>query len=372
MRVAIDARLLAYQSAGTSTYIRGIVQGLREAEPGLDLLAIASRKDPALSGLDDTPRRLAWTPSHHRWERWTLGVELANLAVDVLHSPDFIPPARLGRRWARVITVHDLAFLRFPDLLTPDSRRYYGQINRATTEAERIIAVSESTRSDLLSFLSPSLADKITVVPEGVASAFSPGHPDESRVTIQDRFGIATPYFLFVGTIEPRKNLPRLIRAFQEFQAKLRLPDVCLVIAGRRGWLAEETDHALAAAGDSVKYVGRVPLVDLIALYRGALALILVSLYEGFGLPVLEAMACGTPTLVAGTGSLPELVGDAGVVVDPEDEAAIVSALLRLWIDAEWRGELARRGLIRSQSYRWPEVARQTADVYRQAVACAS
>jgi hypothetical protein len=124
LRVAIDARLLAYQSAGTSTYIRGIVHGLREAEPGLDLLAIASRKGRLQAGLEDIPHHLAWTPCHHPWERWALGIELATLPVDVLHSPDFIPPARLGRRWARVITVHDLAFLRFPELLTDESRRY--------------------------------------------------------------------------------------------------------------------------------------------------------------------------------------------------------------------------------------------------------
>ncbi|HLZ09292.1 MAG TPA: glycosyltransferase family 1 protein, partial [Chloroflexota bacterium] len=288
MRVAIDARLLAYQSAGTSTYIRGIIRGLREAAPQLDLLAIASRKDRELAGLGDIPHRLAWTPCHHRWERWTLGVELANLLVDVLHSPDFIPPARLGRRWARVITVHDLAFLRFPDLLTASSRRYYGQISRATAEADQIIAVSESTKSDLMSLVSSSLAAKIAVIPEGVDPAYSVGSTVGLDREARIRLGIEGPYFLFVGTIEPRKNLPRLIRAFDRFRMEYGQPDLCLAIAGSRGWLAEESERAIASADDSVRYLGRVTSADLIALYRGAVALVLVSLYEGFGLPILE------------------------------------------------------------------------------------
>jgi glycosyltransferase involved in cell wall biosynthesis len=372
LRVAIDARLLAYQSAGTSTYIRGIVHGLRAAEPDLDLLAIASRKDQDPTSLGATPRRLAWTPCHHRWERWTLGIELANLSADVLHSPDFIPPARLGRRWARVITVHDLAFLRYPELLTPASRRYYQQTARATAEAERIIAVSESTRADLLSAISPALDPKISVIPEGVDPSFEPGSRADAVRTVRDHFGISTSYFLFVGTIEPRKNLPRLIRAFQAFRAAPSRPDVCLVIAGSPGWLSEESDRALAEAGPAVKRVGRVDQNELIALLRGALALLLVSLYEGFGLPVLEAMACGTPVLAANLGALPELVGDAGLLVAPEDETEIASGLARLWDDPAARERWASRGLERARRYRWPVVARQTAEVYRQAAACAS
>jgi glycosyltransferase involved in cell wall biosynthesis len=372
LRVAIDARLLAYQTAGTSTYIRGLVQGLREARPELALLAIASRKDPALTGLGTVPHRLAWTPCHHRWERWTLGVELANLAVDVLHSPDFISPVRLGRRWARVITVHDLAFLRFPDLVTKASHRYYSQIFRATAEAERIIAVSESTRGDLLDLVSSSLAPKIVVIPEGVDPSFSAGGVAELDRKHLAHFGIDGPYFLYVGTIEPRKNLPRLIRAFERFRAITRQPNVCLVIAGGRGWLADESEVAIAAAGDSVRYLGRVESSDLVALYRGALALVLVSLYEGFGLPILEAMACGTPTLASSTGSLPELVGDAGIVVDPNNEDLIASSLKRLWNDAELRDNLSALGLERARHFTWPNVAIQTAEVYCRAAACVS
>src|SRR5438445_11807442 len=117
VRVAIDARLLAYQQAGTATYVRGILSGLQSNGGNDGIVVIASRKDRNLAALGSIPRRMAWTPCHHRWERWALGLELATAAVDVVHSPDFIPPARLGRRWARVITVHDLAFFYFPEIL---------------------------------------------------------------------------------------------------------------------------------------------------------------------------------------------------------------------------------------------------------------
>ncbi len=372
LRVAIDARLLAYQSAGTSTYIRGVLEGFRQAGSGIDLLAIVSRKGRTVESPDHLARQVAWTPCHHRFERWAFGLELAALSADVLHSPDFISPARLGRRWARVITVHDLAFLRFPDLLTEDSRRYYGQIAGSCAQAERIIAVSEATRQALLSLISPDLAPKVVVVPEGVGPEFSPGDPTLAARVVHERFGIDGPYFLFVGTIEPRKNLPRLIQAFRAFRTRAGQPAVTLVLVGSLGWLADDTKQAIASAGDAVHSLGRVESLDLISLYRGALALVLVSLDEGFGLPALEAMACGTATIVANAGALPEVVGESGIVVDPGDEDEISDAFLTIFGAPDRRNELAARGQIRSTAFSWSKVALQTADVYRQAAACVS
>lgn len=372
VRVAIDARLLAYQSAGTATYIRGVVQGLRATRSEDDLVLIVSRRDPHPEELPATTRKVAWTPCHHRFERWALGIELAPLAVEVLHSPDFIPPVRLGRRWARVTTVHDLAFLRYPELLTGDSRRYYGQISRASVEAERIIAVSETTRQDLLTLVDPSLSDKIVVIPEGVDADFAPIDPVEAARRLRERYGVARPFFLFVGTIEPRKNLGRLIRAFGVFRERVKRADVDLLIAGARGWLSDDLADLAAASEGSVRFLGRVDRATLIELYNAALALVLVSLYEGFGLPALEAMACGRPTLVSNAGSLPDLVGTAGLQVNPTDEEQIAAAFERLWIDGALRDELGQRGAARAAAFNWCSVARQTAEVYAQAAACAS
>jgi len=372
VRVAIDARLLAYQRAGTATYIRGILQGFWKAGDISDpLVILASRRDRHPETVARRSRRVLWTPCHHRLERWTLGLELAMLPLDVLHSPDFIPPARLGRHWARVATVHDLAFLRFPELLTADSRRYYGQIHRAVREAERIIAVSEATRRDLLELTGVS-PDKVVVVPEGVDDDFVPLDAVECQTRVRDRFGIERPYFLFVGTLEPRKNLRRLFEAFDTFRRRVGPNGPLLVLAGRKGWLADDLDELARPLGDAVRFLGGVDREDLIALYNGGLALILVSLYEGFGLPPLEAMACGRPTLVANTASLPEVVGDAGLLVSPTDVDAIANGLERLWDDEVLRTTLGEIGKRRAAQFDWVSVARRTHAVYRQAVECAS
>ncbi len=371
MRVAIDARLLAYQRAGTATYIRGILRGFEQlGRLSGNIVVLASRKDRDLGQLGGFARRIVWTPCHHRLERWTLGLELAMEPVDVVHSPDFIPPARLGRRWKRVVTVHDLAFLRFPDLLTADSRRYYGQIFRAVDEADRIIAVSEATRRDLRD-LARAQDEKIAVIPEGVGPEFVPLERVVAARCVADRFGIRDPYFLFVGTIEPRKNLTRLIEAFVAFRGCAGPRAPILVLAGRRGWLADDVDAVAAKAGDAVRFLGAVSQEDLVLLYNASLAVVLVSLYEGFGLPVLEAMACGRATLVADNSSLPEVAGDAGLRVSATDIDAIAAALGRLWEDEALRLVLGEQGRRRASQFTWLAVAERTLDVYRQA-ACAS
>lgn len=376
LRVAIDARLLAYQRAGTATYIRGLLGGLTAAS-GLDVLALQSRRDS--EPLANLPTRRLWTPPHHRWERWALGLEVLGLAVRcasegqairVLHSPDFIPPFRFGR-FARVITVHDLAFLRFPELLTPASQRYYGQIRRAVQEAERVIAVSETTRRDLLELVDARIAAKVAVIPEGVEPAFRPLDPAWARDRVRERFGLDRPFLLFVGTLEPRKNLPRLLRAFGRFRERFGDGAPLLAVAGNRGWLSDDLESVARPLGSAVRFLGRVADDDLVALYNGAVAHVLVSLYEGFGLPALEAMACGCPTLVAEGSALVEVVGEAGVTVNPLDEVAIAEALARLWEDGGLRARLAAAGPVRAAGYSWRAVARQTEKVYREA-ACAS
>jgi glycosyltransferase involved in cell wall biosynthesis len=189
---------------------------------------------------------------------------------------------------------------------------------------------------------------------------------------VRERFGLETPYFLFVGTIEPRKNLPRLFEAFGRFRARVGREAPRLVLAGSRGWRDEGIDRLAAPLGDAVRFLGRVSEEDLVALYNAALGHVLVSLYEGFGLPALEAMACGTPTLVSDTSSLPEVVGDAGLYADPDRVDSIADALWRLWDDAALRRCLGERGRERAAAFTWRRAAERTSEVYARAVACAS
>lgn len=369
-RVAIDARLLAYQRAGTATYIRGLLGGLRRNGRD-DILVVASRHDRERQGLG-RPRVEAWTPAHHRWERWTLGLELAAAPIDVLHSPDFIPPRRFGRRWARVITVHDLAFARWPDLTTPESRRYYGQIDRAVADADRVIAVSETTRRDLLELIDRSAAPRIAVIPEGVEDVYRPFDRTRAAERVRARHGLEGPFFLFVGTIEPRKNLARLFEGFRRFAERAGARAPSLVLAGSRGWLDAEIDAAAAPLGGLVRFLGRVEQLDLVRLYNAAVAVVLVSVYEGFGLPALEAMACATPVLVSNCSSLPEVVGDAGFYVQPDDVDSIADGLQQIWEDPEARRARGERGRARANDFTWDAVARRTSEEYARAVACAS
>jgi glycosyltransferase involved in cell wall biosynthesis len=304
------------------------------------------------------------TPPHHRLERYALPWELRGSAFDVLHSPDFIAPRR--GRWRSVITVHDLANLRFPWTLTGASRGYYGGIRRAVREADAVIAVSEATARDLAE-LADARPEKVSVVYEAADPGLNPMPAAEAMAIVRERYGVEGPYILFVGTLEPRKNLPALLQAFsllrREFPARL-------VVAGGTGWLSDEifaTARRLALA-DGVAFLGAIPPADLRPLYCAAQVLVLPSFYEGFGLPPLEAMACGTPVVVSNAGSLPEIVGDAGVIVSPEDPDDIAHGLGWVLGNERFRELLVERGFARAAAFSWDRAARETMAVYERVV----
>jgi len=365
LRVGLDARLLAYRRAGIGNYVLGLLEGLRQIGQEDRLVVLTSRKhdpaDPALAGLR---RRVLLTPPHHRWEQVGLAVELARLRLDVYHQPDFIPPLR--RRFPAVATVHDLAFLRQPDLLTPESRRYYGQIGAAVRSAERTIAVSQCTRRDLIDLVGAP-PERVEVVYEAAAAGFRPQSAERVAAARRDR-GLPGEYFLFVGTREPRKNLPRLLTAYARLAEADAAPD--LAVVGSPGWLAGELESRAAslAIERRVHWLVGVPGSELPALYAGAVALVLPSLYEGFGLPVLEAMACGAPVVCSDAGSLPEIAGGAAVLFDPTDVGAIADAMRRVWREPSLRDDLRGRGRERSAAFSWRRAADETLDVYRRAL----
>jgi len=372
MRVAIDARLLYYQQAGIGAYTLGLIQGFANTSADLiQFTVLISRKDNhSLTAADRFHTVRIFTPCHNRYEQVFLPLELVGHGIDVLHSPDFIPP--FIRRCKSVITIHDLAFLFYPGILTKDSWRYYSQVRRAARSADAIVAVSNSTKQDIMHQLGVP-EHKVFVVHNGISPKFR--HIEDHRVVRDSvrKYGIEWPFILFVGTLEPRKNLGTLIRAFADFEKITPARSSHdgdapprLVIVGRRGWLCDELGAQVAALqlSDRVVFPGQVEGDDLVALYNAATFLVQPSIYEGFGLPPLEAMACGTPCIVSNTSSLPEVVGDAAVKVDPLDVQGWAKAMATLWSSVDLREELRQRGLAWSRQFTWETAARKTLEVY--------
>jgi glycosyltransferase involved in cell wall biosynthesis len=365
MRLGIDARLVYYRQAGTSRYCLQLMRALAGIDKEDQFVVFQSRRDPRqLVAQSNFQRWPLWTPSHHRLEQYLLSLELRFVPLDVLHSPDFIPPFR--RRCRSIITIHDLAFLLYPQFLTKGSARYYGQIDQAVRHTDHIIAVSESTRRDIVRLLGVP-EQMITVIHEAPRRFFHELPDVDVKARLQKRFGLERDFLLFVGTIEPRKNVPTLLSAFQQVLDHYHA-GVDLVLAGAPGWLTDEAYGLVGrlGLGERVHFLGRVSDEELVWLYNAARLLVLPSFYEGFGLPPLEAMACGVPVIVSNVSSLPEVVGDAGLLFDPTNVDELTVAIWRLLSDEPLRREMIEKGFRRVTCFSWERAATETLELYRR------
>jgi glycosyltransferase involved in cell wall biosynthesis len=367
MHVGIDARLVHQTRAGIGQYTLRLTQALATAFPQDRFTLLQDRRDSR--PLVEAPNVAAMpclVPSHHRLEQRLLPWMLRGGSTDVYHWPDFIPPLNAQGRF--VITIHDLAFLIYPHFLTTDSARYYGQIDRAVRRAQQIIAVSESTKNDLVRMLGAP-EEKITVIYEAADPLFRPVDREEALRRVQSLHDLPNDFILFVSTIEPRKNVSGLLRAYRRLRDDYKLAPA-LVLVGAKGWLSEDLDAEVDALGlrSHCHFLGRVSGHDLLHLYNSARCLVHPAFYEGFGLTPLEAMACGTPAIVSNISSLPEVVGDAALLINPEHDEEITVALWRLLTDQPLWEELRAKGLQRAAAFSWERTAQQTMAVYRKAL----
>jgi glycosyltransferase involved in cell wall biosynthesis len=354
---------------GTGTYIRNLVPALVRHDPGLDLKLFHARFEGA------SPER--WMRSQWMEElsssirtlypRWSLtgrpALPPALGSLDLVHAPSSVavPPAGDGQKL--VVTVHDLAFLVVPHMFPTAWRNVFRLgLRAAVRRADAIIAVSRNTAEDLLSRTKVDPA-KVRVIPEAAAPAVETADAE----AVLARLKLPRPYLLFVGTLEPRKNLVRLIRAYRRAAAS-GLPHA-LVLAGPLGWRHQTLlrEIALYGPGDVV-LTGPLPAPELDALYRRAAAFVYPALYEGFGLPVLEAMSRGIPTICSNTSSLPEVAGDAALGVNPASVREIASGIETLLTDPSLSARMAERGLARAERFSWDETARLTLQVYEKAL----
>ena len=373
MRIAIDYTPAVKQGAGIGRYTRGLVATLAEIDRQNHyvLLVVGNR--------NGYPDRQDWPPNFslrrvrfpHRlltlaWHRLGLPLpaETFTGSVDIFHSPDFVLPPLRGARG--IITIHDLAFMRVPECADPGLRAYLSQVvPKSAQRCDHILADSTSTRQDIIELLGVP-PERISVVPAGVEPRFLPVSDREELERVRRSYSLDEPFVLSLGTLEPRKNYVHLIEAHAQMrQAMPSAPR--LLIAGGRGWLFEDILATAERYGDmNVRLLGYVPDDDLPALYTQATLFAFPSLYEGFGLPPLEAMACGTPVVCSDRSSLPETVGDAALMVDAEDTSALATAMQRLLEDSQLRADMIRKGLAQAGRFTWDKSARKLLAAYRE------
>jgi glycosyltransferase involved in cell wall biosynthesis len=376
VRVAIDYSAAVNQRAGIGRFVRNLVTSLLTVARDdqfvlLYATAQGSERPPRATGAHVVSRRL---PLDDRWMTilWhrlnlPLPVEWFSGPVDVFHAPDFVlPPVRRARS---VLTVHDLAFLLYPQCADAKLRDYLmAAVPRSVRKASFVVADSENTRNDVICLLGAA-PERTAVVPGGVEPRFRPADPAAVE-GLRQRLGLTAPFILSVGMMEPRKNWQGLIQAYSLARARHHLPHQ-LVLAGPRGWLWESIleERERSPFRNDVVFVGFVPDEDLPTLYSAADAFAFPSFYEGFGLPPLEAMACGTPVVVSDAASLPEVVGDAGLKVPPEDVDGLAEALAQLATDEQQRAQLRQAGLARAAAFSWERAAERMLSVYKHVTA---
>jgi glycosyltransferase involved in cell wall biosynthesis len=370
MHIGLNAHLLSsqagYRSAGIHGYIHHLLKHLPQAAPGdwrfTAMVGAANRAQ--YDGI--TMRRSRWdneSPNKRiLWEQLAQPFQLDDF--DLYHALAFVAPLWLSKPC--VVTVYDLSFMRYPERLSP-SRRLYLRLFTGLTcrRARRVIAISHSTGDDVATLLGVP-REKIDVTPLGYdAEVFKP-LPLEQIAQFRAQKSLPERFWLFVGTLEPRKNLVTLLRAYAALPRAERLP---LVLGGGKGWkyddiFATVEDQQLR---DEVLFPGFIPTEELPLWYNSTEVFLFPSVFEGFGLPVLEAMACGRPVITSNVSSLPEVAGDAGLCLPPHEVEAWTAALSRAYHDAQWRRAVGERGLQAAQRFTWQETARLTVESYRQA-----
>jgi len=369
LHIAIDAHSVGAKLGGNETYATNLIEALAEIDQFNRYTLYVTKREAI--------ERFA-----HRWPNFTvkqtlphtplvripltLARELRRHPVDVLHVQYTAPPLA---PCPVVTTIHDLAFEHLPETF---NRRSWMQlrftVRRTARRAAQIITVSEYSRQDISKTYKIE-PDRILVTPEAAPAGFSPVTNETELRKVRKTYGIERDYILSLCSIQPRKNLVRLIEAYsllRQSRPEVKLPQ--LVLAGKRGWLDGETFNAArqSAGSSDILFTGYVADEDLPALYSGAICFVYPSYFEGFGLPILEAMQCGAAVVAGNRTSIPELVADAGLLFDPFDTQALVEALKRILDDADYRAGLRAKGLLRSGEFSWKVTAQLTLKAYEK------
>ena len=371
--IYVDVSSAVHAKAGIGRYAESLARALLAQQPGrVALFYNRGQETLPPAGLEAAPRRTV----RAGYKPWRMAVWLGHLTglgfdrllpgAELFHATEhLLPPLRHA---PTVLTVHDMIFKLFPQ---HQKRLNYWYLNATMPlycrRASALITVSECSKNDIVRHYGLDPA-QITVIYEAAAPEFQPP-PPAAVEAVRRRYGLPERFLIHVGTLEPRKNLGRLVEALHRLREEgLRIP---LLLVGGKGWLYDDFFRRLAQLDvqEDVRLTGYVPAADLPLLLGAATAAVMPSVYEGFGLPVLEAMACGTPVACADTSSLPEVGGDAARYFDPYDEAAMADAIRALWTDADLRAAMRRRGLKQAARFSWERAAVETLAVYDRVLA---
>ena len=377
MHIGIDYTAAVRQRAGIGRYTRNLIRAVAEEDAENRYTLFVAGGWGQGDGLGDWPDNFGVraVPFSDRllnilWQRLRIPfpIQLVTGRLDLFHSPDFVLPF-VGRTPA-LLTVHDLSFLRVPQYFVPGFRDYLERaVSRGVSRAQHILADSKSTLSDLVELMGVP-RDKISVVYPGVERRFTRIEDTQVLARVSDRYSLPQRFVLGLSTLQPRKNFEGLIEAFRFLLAgtseRQETADLHLVICGGLGWMWEELEGRVAqhGLGDRIHFAGFVHDEDLPALYSLASVFAFPSWYEGFGLPVLEAMACGTPVVAANNSSLPEVVGKAGLMVDAANPEELAGAIQRILVDQNLRGNLTTAGKARAARYTWRQAAASLLSIY--------
>ncbi|MGC8783998.1 MAG: glycosyltransferase family 4 protein [Armatimonadota bacterium] len=375
MRIGSNVHLLSTTHTGIQHYIRALVPELLTQATSHEIVLYGEPAQlPVTAGEQvrwvSTFRPLRSGAQRVLWEQMVLPRLLRRGGIEVFFSPAFVLPVL----WegAGVVTVHDLNFEVSPETIHPVRRAYLRCITRwSTRHARKVVAISRSTASDIVRLYGVP-HQKLVIIPYGLDALFNPENARALEPMVRQRYSLPERFLLFVGTLEPRKNLPRLLEAYALARQETSLPP--LVLAGAPGWQHERilTQARRLGIEQHILFAGYIPREHLPGVYASASALLYPSLYEGFGLPPLEAMGCGTPVLASNTSAMPEVVGDGGMLIDPRDTQQIADGILRITLDEILRQQVIQRGLERARLFRWEDAAEHTLRVLEEAYSSSS
>ena len=374
MRIVVDARKASRQNYGIGTYIRRLGETCARLSPSDDFVFLGKAdrvdgKDVPRDAARITGDNVTWEPNpsanYSLRELVSIAWQVRDLRGDVFHAPHYVYPLMLP--CPGVVTIHDCIHLRFPQQFPKPGSNLYARmmIRRAVAKSDRVLTVSEATRADLVELVNAD-PSKIEVIPHGCDPYFLETVDDRELSNVAKKYSLDRPFLLSVANIKPHKNLKRLLESFG--QLRRDYDDLDLVIAG--GDFYPELQAACESYGvkDRVRQLGFLKKKDLRALYNLARIFVFPSLYEGSGLPPLEAMACGTPVVASSNSAIPEVVGHNGLLVNPYRVDAITEAIRSLLEDSSFRNKLGAQGRIRAEEFDWNESARRVLDVYREVV----